>query len=71
MARLRPVTGYKGTTDWTQGITAPEDDGIFKIDIETGSKKLLLSFKTMENELKKKGYNTNGLSLFIITFGFG
>lgn len=58
MARLRPVTGYEGATDWTEGVTAPEDDGIFKIDIENGSKKLLVSFKTVENELKKKGYNT-------------
>lgn len=65
MARLRPVTGYEGATDWTEGVTAPEDDGIFKIDIENGSKKLLVSFQTMENELKKKGYNTYGHSLFI------
>ena len=65
MARLREVTGYKGATDWTETITAPEDDGIFKINIETGEKKLLLSFKTMENELKKNGYNTHEQALFI------
>jgi len=33
MARLQPVTGYRGATDWTEGIPAPQDDGIFIIDI--------------------------------------
>lgn len=65
MARLRPVTGYKGATDWTEGIRAPKDDGIFKIDIPTGNKELLVSFATLENELQKKGFDTGGESLFI------
>lgn len=65
MARLRPVTGYKNATDWTEGVQAPKDDGIFKIDIQTGKKDLLVSFATLENELKKKGFDTGGESLFI------
>ena len=32
MARLRPVTGYRGATDWTEGVLHPENDGIFKIN---------------------------------------
>jgi len=65
MARLRAVTGYKGTTDWTEGITAPEDDGIFKVDVNSGKKKLLVSFKTMLEEIEKKGIETEGEALFI------
>ena len=65
MARLRPVTGYKGTKDWTEGIRAPKDDGIFKIDYQTGKKELLVSFTRLETELIKKGFDTGGESLFI------
>jgi len=65
MARLRAVTGYKGTTDWTEGITAPENDGIFKVDINSGKMKLLVSFKTMLEEIEKKGIDTEGEALFI------
>ena len=39
MARLRPVTGYPGGFDWTTGEKAPDDDGIFIIDPESGRKR--------------------------------
>ena len=65
MARLRPVTGYQGAADWTEGITAPENDGLFIVDIESGNKKLLVSFARLEIELNKAGFSTDGESLFI------
>jgi len=65
MARLRPVTGYKGATDWTEGVAAPGNDGIFIVDIKSGKKKLLVSFAQLETELKKKGLDTEGGALFI------
>lgn len=65
LARLRAVTGYKGATDWTEGIAAPENDGIFIVDIGSGGKKLLVSFKKLQAELEKKGFDTDGESLFI------
>jgi hypothetical protein len=65
LARLRPVTGYKGATDWTEGITAPENDGIFIIDIDSGKKRLLVSFAQLEAELQKKGIDTGGEPLFV------
>jgi len=65
MARLRPVTGYKGAADWTEGIDSPEDDGIFIIDIKSGAKKLLVSFARLEAELIKAGFASKGMSLFI------
>jgi len=65
MSRLRPVTGYKGANDWTIGISYPDDDGIFKVDISSGNKKLLVSFKKIAQFFDKK-YNSKELpSLFI------
>ena len=44
MARLRRVTGYRGASDWTKGVDHPEDDGIFRIEIASGEKELIVSF---------------------------
>jgi len=65
MARLRAVTGYKGATDWTEGVASPQNDGIFIIDIKSGKKRLLVSFAQIETELKKKGLDPEGVPLFI------
>lgn len=54
MARLRPVTGYKGAFDWTLRIAHPKDDGIFRIDVETGRKTLLVSFHQLAQALRKQ-----------------
>lgn len=51
MARLRPVTGYPGAADPTAGVTAPADDGIFRIDIESGRRRLLVSFRELRDLL--------------------
>ncbi|MBL7650420.1 MAG: hypothetical protein JNK74_30090, partial [Candidatus Hydrogenedentes bacterium] len=47
LARLRPVTGYPESFDWTTGVTAPDNDGIFLVEVATGKKKLLVSYKQM------------------------
>ncbi len=47
LQRLRPVTGYAGAYDWTVGVAAPTNDGIFLVDVETGTSKLLVSFKDL------------------------
>ena len=65
MARLRPVTGYKGAWDWTEGEPHPRNDGLFRVDIQTGKKKLLVSFHQMANELKALGRNVKNSHLFI------
>ena len=65
MARLRPVTGYRGATDWTTGVPAPEDDGIFIIDIESGKKKLLVSFRQLAEALRPDVPDIDEISLFI------
>jgi len=54
MARLRPVTGYAGAYDWTAGQPAPDDDGVFLVDMHTGDKRLLVSFARLAEYLKNK-----------------
>ena len=54
MARLRAVTGYAGAWDWTKGVAHPEDDGIFRIDVETGEQRLIASFQAIAGEVQRK-----------------
>jgi len=65
MARLRPVTGYKGTHDWTTGQKHPKDDGIFKINTNDSTKSLLISFNDLAIKLKEKYKDNEIPSLFI------
>ena len=44
MARLRKVTGYLGTWDWTEGVDHPQDDGIFRVHIDSGEMEVVVSF---------------------------
>lgn len=52
LARLRPVTGYPGVRDRTAAVKQPADDGVFKINIATTEKKLLVSFKHLAEILR-------------------
>jgi len=65
MARLRPVTGYVGAWDWTLGVNAPKDDGIFKINIKTGKKELLVSFARLRDEIRSSAPHVDNAALFI------
>jgi len=60
MARLRPVTGYPGAFDWNPDETAPADDGVFIVDLNTGEKRLLVSFADLAGVV-----DTQGRDLFI------
>ncbi|HYF35405.1 MAG TPA: hypothetical protein VD994_08965 [Prosthecobacter sp.] len=60
MARLRPVTGYARARDWTVGVAQPEDDGIFKVNAETGETRLLVSFKQLAAALKTEHPEVEG-----------
>lgn len=51
MDRLRPVTGYLDAYDWTIGQKAPDDDGIFLVNISTGQKDLIVSFDRLSELL--------------------
>ena len=65
MARLRRVTGYPGAWDWTLGVSAPEDDGVFLVDVETGEKELLVSFRELAEALRRARPEIDSMPLFI------
>jgi len=65
LARLRPVTGYKGAMDWTEGILHPDDDGIFKVNTESGEGALLVSFRQLAQIIRKSEPHVDELPLFI------
>ncbi len=65
MARLRRVTGYPSAWDWTKGVSAPEDDGIFLVDVETGEKRLLVSFRELAEALRRERPEIDSMPLFI------
>ena len=63
--KLRKVTGYGGAYDWTDGVLAPENDGVFKVNINTGEKTLLVSFATMADLLRDDLPHIDTAGLFI------
>jgi len=65
MARLRPVTGYPGVTDPTAQVAAPRNDGIFRVDVATGRRKLLVSFRQLRELLRNKHKRINEVDFYI------
>lgn len=65
LARLRPVTGYPETYDWTVGARHPADDGVFKIDTHTGEKRLLVSFRQLADAIRPVRPDVDTQELFI------
>lgn len=47
LERLRPGYGYSNERDKTEPAVCPDEDGIWSIDLESGSKKLLLSLRSI------------------------
>jgi len=65
MARLRPVTGYKDAADWTEGVLHPNNDGVFKVNIESGEASLLVSFARLATVIRDTEPHVDELGLFI------
>lgn len=65
LARLRPVTGYPGTLDWSKDEIAPKNDGIFKIDIKSGERTLLVSYYQLDQMLRNRNPDLTHDGLFI------
>ena len=65
LARLRLVTGYPKALDWSKEEKAPANDGVFKVDIKTGKKQLLASFRDLHELLLKQNPKLNHSGLFI------
>ena len=59
VSRLREIISYQGTSDFTLGgIVNGDNDGLFKVNIKTGKKELLASYKTIAQFLKVKKSDT-------------
>ena len=65
LARLRLVTGYSDALDWSKDEIAPQNDGIFVVDIETGEKRLLVSYHQLEEKLQERDPGMKHTGLFI------
>jgi hypothetical protein len=65
LARLRPVTGYPETFDWTAGVMHPKDDGVFRVNVDTGEKRLLMSFDQLAEALRPTHPDIDSKELFI------
>ena len=65
MARLRPVTGYPNSADMTESDPAPENDGIFRVDIKSGERKLLVSFRQLRDLLHDRHEDIENLGFYI------
>jgi hypothetical protein len=65
MARLRPVTGYPGTWDWTGDVLHPQDDGLFVVNAKTGERKLIVTFKQMRDTLAARHPQIDQKPLFL------
>lgn len=55
LRRKRPVTGYAGVADATEGVDQPEDDGIFSVSVESVDEKLLFSIADVVREYRSAG----------------
>ncbi len=64
MARLRLVTGYPEAFDFSKDDIAPDNDGIFIVDVKTGEKRLLVSFAQIAEKIKDTDPNLH-TGLFI------
>jgi hypothetical protein len=65
LARLRPNSGYAGSRDWTSGQPNPRNDGIFKVDIRTKEKKLIVSFDQLADALRAESAFAQQKELFV------
>jgi len=65
LARLRLVTGYPQALDWSKDEIAPKNDGIFIVDIKTGKKRLLVSYRQLDEKLKEREPDMKHTGLFI------
>jgi len=65
LARLRLVTGYPQALDWSKDEIAPEDDGVFIVDVKTGEKRLLVSYLQLDEQLRKRQPNLEHDGLFV------
>jgi hypothetical protein len=65
MARLRLVTGYPGAYDFTADVRHPANDGIHVVDVLTGTRRLLVSFRQLADLVRPVRPDVDRKALFI------
>ena len=65
LARLRLVTGYPEALDWSKDEIAPANDGMFVVDVKSGEKRLLVSYRQLDAKLKARTPTLKHTGLFI------
>jgi hypothetical protein len=65
LARLRAVTGYRDAYDWTRETKHPSDDGVFRINFQSGRRELLVSFQQLADALRPTRPDVDEKHLFI------
>ena len=60
LARLRKTVGYLGTVDPNPDSAAPENDGVFLMDLETGKSKLVVSIAEVYGRLTGRNAELKG-----------
>lgn len=65
MARLRPVTGYPDSADMTETDSAPGNDGIYRVDIDSKERKLLVSFRQLRALVRDRYDSVEGVEFYI------
>ena len=65
LARLRLVTGYPRALDWSKDESSPQDDGIFIVDVKTGKKRLLVSYRQLDEKLREREPDLDHDGLFV------
>ncbi len=65
MARLRPVTGYPGAADFTAEVPAPTNDGVFRVDVESGERRLVVSFRQLRDLLRDRHEKIDEVEFYI------
>lgn len=65
LTRLRLVTGYPGSLDWSKADHAPANDGIFSVDLNSGTKRLLVSYQQLAKPLEDRHPEIATADLFI------
>ncbi|MCA9011816.1 MAG: hypothetical protein KDB01_18810 [Planctomycetaceae bacterium] len=65
LARLRAVTGYPEACDWSESENAPISDGIFVVNVNNGTRRLLVSYRELADHLKPRYPDVDKTALFI------
>lgn len=64
LGRLRGVVGYSGIEDLSANDPAPENGGIWLMNMQTGESKLIVNYRQVYDLLENRGAKLNGAHLW-------